>query len=77
MPEYNALMDRFRERERRQDYRTLLICSTLINTILRPRDPVTPEDFLPPKPQTPKQQLAMVKILNAALGGKVIRKGVS
>lgn len=73
--EFNALRERQLKHERRQDYRTLLICCTLINTILRPREPLRPEDFLPAKPQTPQEQLAVIKMANAAFGGEVVRKG--
>lgn len=76
--EYNALVERLHERERRADYRALLIVCTLINLINRPDPLVVPEDYLPQKPkppQTPQEQLHILKALNTIYGGEVVTKG--
>lgn len=76
--EFNSLTKRFEDKERRADYRALLISCTLINVILRPDPPVQPEDYLPqePKPpQTPKEQLHILRVLNEIYGGVVVKGG--
>jgi len=78
--QYNALVERFHDQERRADYRALLITCTLINILWRPDPPVEPDDFLTPKakpPQTPKEQLHILKALNTIYGGEVVTKGGS
>jgi len=78
MDEFNALMKRFEQQERRADYRALLIACTFINVLLKPDPPVEPADFLPPEPkppQTAQEQLHILHILNEIYGGTTVRKG--
>ncbi len=78
--QYNALVNRFHEQERRADRRALLVACTLINIIYNPDPPVEPDDFLEPKPkppQTPQEQLHILKVLNTIYGGEVVTKGGS
>jgi len=65
---------------KRSDQQTALICCVLAN-INRDKKkkpkPFTVDDFMPKvvgrkKKQTPQQQFEIVKMLNAAFGGKVI-----
>ena len=80
MKELNALIDRHKNKEEWLNYRTALICSLIANTARDPkrkRTPYTPQDFMPGtqhSPQTAKQMLATVKVLNAAYGGTVKEK---
>jgi hypothetical protein len=63
------------------DHRAALICAVLANIYRdkkRKSTPFKPEDFMPEyeqkvkKQQTPEEQFAIVKMLNAAFGGNVV-----
>lgn len=63
------------------DYRLGLLCAVIAEPYRdkeKHPDPFKPQDFMPkrgkvqPEVQTPEQQLAIVKILNAALGGDFV-----
>lgn len=71
--------------EERADLRAGIIASTIANANRDPkrrRKPYKPEDFMPkfakdrPR-QTWQEQLAIVSAMNAALGGKDLRKEIS
>jgi len=78
MKEFNALIIRYDNNHDWLNYRAALICSVLAN-IWRGKSKriFKPADFIPgtiqgkQKPQTSKQMLATVKMLNAAFGGSV------
>jgi hypothetical protein len=70
------------KQEERADHRAALICSVIAN-VNRPKNKkrVKPEDFLgkkhkgqPQKRKTWQEQLAFVEQLNAAFGGRDLRK---
>lgn len=77
--EFVALLKRYIDGQELLNYRTGLVCATLANLWRDSRTkPYTPQDFMPGhapvhgrSQQTPEQMLEMVKILNAAFGGKV------
>jgi len=65
------------------DFRSALICAIIANVNRNPKKksvPFTPSDFMPrreitePKKQYPEQMLQRIKIMNAALGGRVQEK---
>ena len=75
--EWEAIAQAHGIKQERLDYRAALICSVIANVNRNPKkrpQPYKPKDFMPKanKAQTPEEQLAVVKALNAALGGKVV-----
>jgi hypothetical protein len=76
------LADRHKQEQERLDhkgdYRTALVCYVIAETHRNPkarRQPFKISDFMPGSKtvierQTPEQMLTMVKVLNAAFGGK-------
>jgi len=65
------------------DYRNALICTVIANANRNPKKKSTPFtvlDFMPgeqppeEKKQSPEQMMQRIKIMNAALGGKVQEK---
>ena len=65
------------------DFRSALICAVIANVNRNPKkrhSPFKPSDFMPrreeqePEKQFPEQMLQRIKIMNAALGGKVREK---
>ena len=71
--EYAALMNRYRIHQEWLDFRTGLVCSTLVN-VNNPKHPYTPADFMP-GPQTQRQRMSDAEMeqaarsINARLGG--------
>lgn len=69
------------KRQEIQDYRVGLLCASILephrNVELHPK-PFTPQEFMPKKlsnaqkEQTPEEQLEIIKMLNAALGGELV-----
>jgi hypothetical protein len=60
-------------KEERLDYRAALICAVLANCHRNPKaKPFQPRDFMPQKQheQTPEDMMAMIRALNAVLGGE-------
>lgn len=81
MRQFDALVKRHIHDKEQSDYRAALVCSVVANCRMRGKgdDKVfTPDDFMPQKAakpkkrQTPEDMLAVVKVLNAALGGRVV-----
>ena len=87
--EWGLVVDGYLEREKRRgvreknrDYRAALICATIVNfSPLKDQKtrPCEINDFMPTevkpkKPQTESEMLAVVKVLNAAFGGKVVEQ---
>jgi len=65
------------------DYRTGLICAVIANVNRNPKKrhtPFKPSDFMPKrefeesKVQNPEQMMQKIKLINAAMGGKVQEK---
>lgn len=74
--ELNALIERYKNNQDWLNYRSALICAVMAN-IWRDskRRAFIPDDFMPKekvRQQSPEQMLATVKLLNTALGGKVL-----
>lgn len=75
--QYGALAERWRQQQEREDRRTARICATIYNCVLRPKEPINEDAFMPRlvrKEQAPQQQLAMVRALNTAFGGEVVKR---
>ena len=82
MRQLDELIKRHLAKQEREDFRAGIVCATLANInrdSKKQRKPFTPFDFMPTskgkkpkKKQTPKQMLQVVKMINAAHGGKVI-----
>jgi hypothetical protein len=79
-----ALVARAQAKERDEWRQSALICSVIANVnrnSKKRRKPFQPDDFIggrqSTKKQTPDQMLSMVEQMNAELGGKDERKGVS
>lgn len=75
MKEFSALSDRCKDVQTWLDYRVALICTVMANMWRDPKSKAFKvTDFMPGKKterQTPKQMLA---VMNAAYGGKTIKK---
>ena len=57
--QFNALAERYREEQERQDFRAGLICSVLANIYRdskKRQKPYAPQDFMPQKEPEPKQE---------------------
>lgn len=55
------------------------MCAVIANSMLRPKEPFEIEDFMPQQvggaeEQTPDQQLMLLRMLNSAVGGKVVER---
>lgn len=81
LKEFNALIERHQTNEEWLNYRPAIICALLANINRGKGSKVyKPQDFMPGAkvklgtPQTPKQMLATIKVLNAIHGGKVVEK---
>lgn len=53
--EYEALLNRFNQKERLENYRTASLICTLVNLIAKPETPFNPDDFM----DTPEQEQEM------------------
>lgn len=80
MRQFDFLVKRRLLEQERGDYRASIVCAVLANIYRdekKRRKPFTPLDFMPSgekpraKQQTPEQMFRMIKMLNAAYGGKV------
>jgi hypothetical protein len=70
------LLKRYQNEQERQDYRTALLCATMVNIapFLKHDKIYQPKDFMPQpqnKVQSPEEMLEKIKILNAMMGGSV------
>lgn len=74
--ELNALIERYKNNQDWLNYRSALICAVMANMWRdSKRQAFTPDDFMPKekvRQQSPEQMLATVKLLNTALGGRVL-----
>lgn len=75
--EFEALCRRCNDVRQWLNSRTALVCMVMANMWRNPKRRLfTIDDFMPggreSKPQTPEQMLRVVKMLNAAHGGKVL-----
>ena len=79
MREFHALVDRCQDVREWMNSRTALLCAVIVNMHRDPKStPAKVEDFMPGrerKEQTPDEMLAVVRLLNAAHGGKVVAEG--
>ncbi len=78
--EFRALVDRCEGVREWMNSRTALLCAVIVNMHRDPKSkPVKVEDFMPRRKhteeQTPEAMLAIVQLLNAAHGGKVVTDG--
>ena len=78
--EFIALSERYKDSQDWLDYRAALICSVMANLwsdTRKRKKPYSPSDFMPEGrkersvQQTPEQMFTIVKMLNAAYGGRV------
>jgi hypothetical protein len=60
-PLYKALMDAWKEKEKREDARTALLCAVIANSIGGGKKKFEPKDFMPKEPKTLKEQEAEIK----------------
>ena len=79
MKEYGALLKRLKEEHDWLNYRSALICAVMANIWPgKRRKKWAPADFMPGHEvkytQTADQMFAIAKLLNTALGGKVLEK---
>jgi hypothetical protein len=69
--EYDYLVQRYLREQEQSSYKVALVCSVIANCHKDPKQkPFKPEDFMPRKPQTQKEQMQMVEFLNIAFGGE-------
>ncbi|MGE5589199.1 MAG: hypothetical protein ACM3ZA_01010 [Bacillota bacterium] len=79
--ELRLAFDAYRHQQERADFRAGIIAATIANANRDPKKrkrPYRPQDFLPRygrSVQTPEQQLRVIELLNAALGGEDRRRG--
>ncbi len=65
--EWQKIIEGYKHKEERLDYRAALLCMVLANTH---GANMRISDFMPRKPQTVEDQYAIIKALNALFGGK-------
>ena len=69
--EYDYLVQRHILAQEREMYNVALICTMIANTHRGEKQkPLKPQDFMPKKPQSAKQQINIVEALNRAFGGE-------
>ena len=76
--QFIALVQREEEIQDRHDRRVALVCMVTANMLRgKKRKPFRMQDFMPKKRKrkTTQQMIQFVQVLNAALGGKDLRRG--
>ena len=77
---WGVLVEGYKERERRLDYRNGLLCAVIANCQRDPKKgrPFQPQDFMPidRREQSVQEQVAVAKALTLAFGGEV-RDGIA
>lgn len=72
-------IEAWEKRKELDDFRVGLLCAVISEPHRDPKkrkDPFTPQDFMPTKQegkkQTVNEQLEIIKVLNAAMGGEIV-----
>lgn len=82
--QFASLRERWTERQRTHWLMAALPAAVMANVFGNGKNPVSPEDLIPPglrtkrppkRDMTAEEMRAMVREINKALGGKVIKKG--
>ena len=75
LAQFDALATEYEAERERLDYRAALVSTVVANSHLGPgQKPYAVDDFMPrrePTVQTPEQQLALITVWNAAMGGTI------